>query len=190
MVRRRKNKSSRRSRATIPPSISGTDRVERVPGKLLVQISASALFVLPLAVDSLGPRLTTLGSVFQEHRFTNIRVVLHPGMNQTVRVGYAVGYFKIPPQTPPTSMANLYSGAVSRYLDTNDTVPVTMVLNRQTLMNNVRPWYVNNAASGSETLDAIQGVIYALPSLGTALNATLEISYMCEFRGPTLPPVD
>jgi hypothetical protein len=87
-------------------------------------------------------------------------------------------------------MANLYSGAVSRYLDTNDTVPVTMVLNRQTLMNNVRPWYVNNAASGSETLDAIQGVIYALPSLGTALNATLEISYMCEFRGPTLPPVD
>lgn len=141
-------------------------------------------------MDSLGSRLTTLGSVFQEHRFTSLRIVLHPATGPTIRVGYAVGYFKVPPQTAPASVANLYSGAVSRYLDANDTVPVAMVLNRQTLLNNVRPWYVNNSAIGSEALDQNQGVLYALPVTGQSLVATLEISYMCEFRGPTLPPVD
>jgi len=186
--RRRKNRGSRVPRM----SISGTDRVERVPGKVLIPINVTAFpFTLPLAVDSLGSRLVALGNVFQEHRFTSIRVVLHPAFTTVAgtRTSYAVGYFKVLPLTPPTTIANLYSGAVSRYHDTGDTVPIVLNLNRQTLLNTVRPWFTNNAATGTETLDSSQGVLFVVGS-GTTLVVNLEISYMCEFRGATLPAVD
>jgi hypothetical protein len=191
--RRRGGRQRARSSSSLINTLSGVDRVERVPGKVLIPVvtTLSNLFTLPLTVDALGPRLATLGSVFQEHRYTEIRIVLHPGFGGANRASYAVGYFKVIPQTPPAVIASIYSGSSSRYHDLGDTVPVTMVLNRSVLLNNVRPWYVNNTASGTEASDYTQGVVYVLPSnLVNGLTATLEISYVCEFRGPTLPAVD
>jgi len=191
--RRRKRGGSRRSRASV--FISGVDRVESVPGKVLVQVTVApggAPFAFPLAMSNMGPRLVTLGSVFQEHRFVNMQVQLHPAYTtaaSAVRASYAVAYFKTIPLLPPLTVANAYSGAISRYHDVGDTVPVRMKIQRGALVNNVRPWFINDSPSGSEVLDATQGVIYVVPLLATGLVVNLEISYVVQLRGATLPNV-
>jgi len=193
MTRRANRRQVRRRRSSRPGrSLSGSDRTERVPGKMLVPV---ALFstAIPLTVNAFGIRLTTIGSTFQEHRFTSIRVVLHPGYvaGLTARASYAVGYFKNIPQVPPTTATNLYQGTVSRYSDLGDTVPVVLNMNRAVLLSNVRNWYTNNTASGTENLDNTQGVLYVIGagSEAAGFTANLEITYLCEFRGATLPPV-
>lgn len=198
MVRRnnrtRRGRGRRRGRAaSIPASLSGVDRLERVPGKFLIPVAALTT-AIPLTIDAFGLRLSTLGNVFQEHRFTQIRVVLHPGYVSagTARTSYAVGYFKVLPQIPPTTVANLYQGAVSRYSDQGDTMPVVLNLNRSTLMGNVRNWFTNNSATGTESLDSTQGVLYiiGIGSAAVGLAVNIEVSYVCELRGATLPTVD
>jgi len=185
----RRRKKARSSRV----SISGTDKIERVPGKVLVQVTAFTT-AIPLNISALGARLTTLGTVFQEHRFTSIRAVLHPGFatGSITRTGYVAGYFKVIPLIPPTTAANLYQGVVSRLNDVGDTVPVSLSLRRRELMGNVRTWYTNTVTSGSTLLDSTQGIIYIIGNGNSVngLNATVEVSFVCEFRGPTLPPVE
>lgn len=186
----------RRNVARVTNTISGVDRVERVPGKFLINVatlSATAPLVLPVTTATLGPRLPFFGVIFQEHRFTDLKLVLHPGTTTgSTRVGYAVGYYKVLPVAAPVNIANLYSASVSRYLDAADTVPVRMSVPRNLLMNGLRPWYINNNPTGSEALDADQGVIVVLPNAAAVggLNATIEVSYICEFRGATVPAVD
>lgn len=188
-----KGRRGRNRRSNV--SVSGADRTETIPGKILIPVTIAAGGVpvaIPLAVDSMGARLTALGNVFQEHRFTKLTVVLHPGFTAAAgtRASYAVAYFKVPPLTPPVTVPNAYSGAVSRYHDVGDTIPVRLSLTRGVLMNNVRPWFINNSAAGSETLDSIQGVLYIVPLLATGLSVNLEFAYSCQMRGPTLPAVD
>lgn len=189
---RRKRRRGRGRR--VGASISGTDRTEVVPGKVLITATTTVAvtsFAIPLNLDSLGARLTTLGNVFQEHRITSMQIVLHPGFSGANRASYAVGYFKVPPLTPPTTIANVYSGAVSRYSDIGDTIPIRLRLSRRVLMNTVRPWFTNNSATGSESLDSTQGVIYVVPAVpASVLTVQLEVAYVCELRGPTLPAVD
>jgi hypothetical protein len=191
----RKQKQKRRTRRRPYPSmsISGGDKTEVVPGKILIPVSlaSAAPLVIPLALSSLGARLSALGTCFQEHRFTSLRIAMHPAMLNIggVRTSYAVGYFKVLPLTPPTTMVQLYTAASSRYSDLGDTLPVYMNLNRSVLLHTVRPWFTNQAPGGSEALDTSQGVIYVIGS-GTTLSCMLEISYVCELRGPTSPPVD
>jgi len=190
--RRRRGRGRRIPRLA---SLSGNDRVDTVCGKLVVPVttvSTVPVFSLPLALGSLGPRLATLATVFQEHRFISVTVVLHPGFVATsaVRASYAAGYFKVPAATPPTTLAQVYQAAASRYHDLGDTVPVTLRIPRQTLMNNVRPWYLNASPSGSEVLDSQQGVIYFVPGVAsTGLNVNVEISYVVQLRGSTPPGV-
>lgn len=189
-----KGRRGRNRRSNV--SVSGVDRTETIPGKILIPVTIAAGGVpvaIPLAVDSMGARLTALGNVFQEHRFTKLTVVLHPAFTAAAggtRASYAVAYFKVPPLTPPVTVPNAYSGAVSRYHDVGDTIPVRLSLSRSVLMNNVRPWFINNSAVGSETLDSIQGVLYIVPLLATGLSVNLEFAYNCQMRGPTLPAVD
>jgi len=189
---RRKRRRGRGRR--VGASISGTDRTEVVPGKVLITATTTAAvtsFAIPLNLDSLGARLATLGNVFQEHRITSMQIVMHPGFAGTSRVSYAVGYFKVPPLTAPANITNVYSGAVSRYSDIGDTIPIRLRLSRRVLMNTVRPWFTNNAASGSVLLDSTQGVLYVVPAVpALGLTAQLEVAYVCELRGPTLPAVD
>lgn len=196
MTKRRGSGRKRKPRST-NASISGSDRTEFVPGKILLPISltGSAVGTIPLTLQStslLGSRLIALGTVFQEHRFTHISIILHPGFNATgvTRTGYAIGYFKIPPLNPPTTMVNLYTATASRYSDQGDTVPVRLNLGRRVLLNTVRPWFTNQVAGGSEALDTNQGVLYVQGSGTAGLTLMLEISYMVEMRGPTSPPVD
>jgi hypothetical protein len=192
MVRRSGNKRrGKKSRIPRSPNISGVDRVESIPGKFLLTVTIQGnapAFALPISVNSMGARLTTLGLVFQEARFSNIRIVLHPGFALgSTRASYAVGYFKVIPVTPPATFVNLYSGAVSRYLDIGDTVPVPLNLGRSVLLGGIRPWYTTNSTSPDNT----QGILYVLPSVPVnGLSVNLEISYVCHFRGATLPPVD
>jgi len=195
IVMARSGKSNRRKRKSRVPrgaSISGIDRVESVPGKFLLSVTVTAsapAFALPISVNSMGARLTALGLVFQEARFTSIRVMLHPGFTTgaTTRTSYAVGYFKVIPTTPPATLSNLYSGAVSRYLDTGDTVPIRLNLGRSVLLGGIRPWYTTNSASPDNT----QGILYFLPSSSVnGLVVNVEVSYVCQFRGATLPAVD
>jgi len=193
MPRRSFNRSRRtRRRPRVSASISGSDRTELIPGKLLQPISllAGSTLAIPLAPNSLGTRLTALATVFQEHRFLNVTIMLHPGFSAPgVRTSYAVGYFKVPPLTPPANLAQVYTATSSRYSDTGDTLPVRLALNRPMLLNNVRPWFTNQVASGSETLDSIQGVLYVSGTSTSTLDAMLEISYICAMRGPTSPQV-
>jgi len=192
--RRRNARGGSRSRSQ---TLSGSDRTENVPGKFLLSValpSGTASLAVPLSLDSLGPRLVALGNVFQEHRFVKLRIVLHPGFNTgaTTRTSYVVSYYKVIPVTPPVTVANAYSGAVSRYHDVGDTLPITMSLNRSVLMNTVRPWFINGAPSGSELLDSQQGVLFVVNggNVTNGLSVNLEISYLVQLRGPTLPAVD
>jgi len=188
----RKTRKKKRTPATrINRSISGVDTTQRVPGKVLLSITATST-VIPLALDSLGARLTALGNVFQEHRFLWLKVVLHPGYTTAAgatRAPYVVGYYKVPPATPPTTMANLYSAAASRLSDIGDTVPVSLALGSGVLLHTTRPWFINSVPPGSESLDNTQGVIYCLSSAATFV-VNLEVSYLCELRGATLPATD
>jgi hypothetical protein len=193
MTRSRGARRSRRGRRPNKISLSGSDKVEIVTGKTILT-TASFVSAIPLTVDTFGSRLSTLGSVFQEHRFTAIRLVLHPAFASggVTRTGYVVGYYKVIPQTPPTTSVNLYQGAVSRLNDIADTVPVVLNLNRSVLNSNVRTWYTNNSATGTSALDSTQGVLYIIGNglLVNGLTATIEVSYVVEFRGATLPAVD
>jgi len=187
----------RRRRRATTASVSGTDRTEIVPGKLIVPIAfttPTTSFAIPLALDSMGPRLVALGNVFQEHRFVSVKVVLHPGFTSggANRSSYCVAYYKVIPSSPPVTVPNAYSGAVSRYHDVGDTIPVSMTLSKRVLLYGVRPWYINGVPAGSELLDSNQGVLYIVNGSNSVngLQVNLEISYVVELRGPTLPAVD
>jgi len=187
----------RRRRRATTASVSGTDRTEIVPGKLIVPVTLTTpttSFAIPLALDSMGPRLVALGNVFQEHRFVSVKVVLHPGFTNggVNRSSYCVAYYKVIPSSPPVTVPNAYSGAVSRYHDVGDTIPISMTLSKRVLLHGVRPWYINGVPAGSELLDSNQGVLYIVNggSSVNGLQVNLEISYVVELRGPTLPAVD
>lgn len=178
MTKRTKGKR----RAKVQPSISGGDTVVRMSGKFLLQSSAAGTQTYQVR-PTIDPRLAVIASVYQEFRFLGITVKCH-----SVGAGtYTVSYYKTAPVTAPASIANAYEATCSRLLNVGDATPQTLVIRSSDLRGGARVWYQANSAPTDTVDDVTNGVIYVVDSAGT--SKTLEVAYVVEFRGITVPQV-
>jgi hypothetical protein len=195
----KRNKSSRPSRALrTNPSlrlISGFDKTVHFPGKTLLPVSLTAglttsTFNLQVNTSStLGNRLTSVGESFEEFKFTQMVLKLHPATDSAgAPVPYMVCYSKTIPTNPPSSFEQGYQFPVSRLISGSETVAQTMTIPPSVLLNNIRPWYVTNAIG--EVQDFAQGALFVInPSVATdaTFSPLIELGYMVSFRGATDP---
>ncbi len=176
---------------TVSPQrlLSGVDRTVRVPGKTILSLTltANTPFVvgLQVATTGLGNRLPTLGNAFEEFRFTEMVLKLHPSSTST---SYICGYFKdTPGNLSVTALADIYQTTASRLMGINETVPQTMILGRDVLLNGLRKWYDTDTSSGNPE-DYSQGILVFISTAAPVF--LVEIGYMIEFRGTTNPTTD
>jgi len=162
-------------------TISGRDLPVVISGKFLWQTTTNALQTLNLN-PYFDSRLAYFAGGFQEFRFTNLQLRLH-----STTATYVVGYFKTFPVNVPSNIQSCYETQCSRVSSTTDTVPVTLTVDRSTLMSGVRSWYICNSGAGDTANDLNNGVIYIYPS--AAATRIIEMSYTCVFRGATTPSV-
>jgi len=180
---------------SVPRLISGRDFPVTFTGKFLINFTTSAVaftpaqFSLDVAGSALGSRLQTLGSCYEEFRFNQVDLRLHPVGTAVAGLSYAVGYTKVIPTTPPVTYAAVYELTSSRFMDLRTTVPINLTLGKDVLHGGARTWYICNAASGSEAEDSIQGALFVLSSTAS-VNVIIEFAYSVTFRGATTPSVD
>jgi hypothetical protein len=197
---RSRNNRSGRARVTPATILSGIDRTITVPGKTLVPFTIPALNQLVsipvnIAGAALGPRLTALGGVYDEFKFSMMSIRIHPAQNSLgVQVPYALCYFKTIPANVPTTMQQAYEATCSRFMNVGDTVPQQLTIPRSALLHGIRPWYDTDTSSGTTTEDNTQGVLYLVTNgplaAGVTLSINVEIGYICMFRGSTNPAID
>jgi len=192
----RRNKMRRPSRRVPRPLsiVSTPDPIVTITGKFLLPFSIGTANVnspLPVSIATLGSRLSTFSSLYQQFRFTKMKLVLHPGNIANVNTSYVLCYFKdVDVNTAPANFANAYQAPVSRYHDADETVPCSMTLNRSMLLHNTRPWF-NTIGTSTITSDFTQGVFFLVlnSAPATAFSANIELVYSVQFRGATNPTV-
>jgi hypothetical protein len=189
---RRPNPLSRSSRL-----LSGFDKTISLPGKTLLPVSLTAglttsTFPLFTNNSALGSRLNGLSKVFQEFKFSEIVLKIHPATNSVgTATPYMICYSKNNPASTPSTFEQGYQFAVSRIISSTETVPQTMTIPRSALLNQLRPWFSTN--NTAEADDDTQGYIFvinpAVPA-ATTFSPIIELGYMVHLRGATSPEIE
>jgi hypothetical protein len=189
--RRRRNKRSNASKSVSPNLLlSGMDQVVTVHGKTFMFITATsgvAQFLLNpssagTGISSLGGRLSTLATCFEEFRFIKLVFKLSPTAASSA-LGYTIGYSKTIPNTAPTTAEGIYQADSSRYISSGTTVPQTLVIPTHVLRGGLRTWYKCQYNSTEDDLeDCNQGIFYS-SNAGTTGGFTIECGYTIQLRG-------
>jgi len=187
-----KNKrgANRRVTRNKTPLINGSDRTITVRGKYLINLSlGTSAAAIALNLKTMGARLTTYGTLYQEFRFKRIQVKMHPAETASaIRSDYGLAYIKTLNTAAPSSISDLYQLPVSRVSTQAETVPVSLMVNENTLRQGTRVWYNTQGPAGTEVDDQNQGAFYFIGSLA-ASNAFIEIGYEVQLRGQTTPTI-
>jgi len=164
--------TQRFSNFTSTPSSSGRIKYS---GNFLTQITTIAgANLVPLTPTNFGAYLTTLSSAFLQYRFTRLVLRCHPSPSTQ---SYAVAYSSGVDLTNGSNIAMIMQEPCSAFVASTQTVPQTLVINRQILLGESSlKWYKVTAGTPYTTVQTTQGVINVV-SAATGSSVQIEIEY-------------
>lgn len=174
---------------------------------IVTQAPAAPLSVLYLNPNSVSTntlgyhsaRLATEADLWQEFRFTKVRVVIHGSfvgnaLNSANNSPFVMGFSNLVPNANPSTTAQIMEMPVSKFIFDPPNGVVTPLnsfhrlefsIPREDLIHSMTPWLKCVTSTGGNDL-TFQGGLYSLFNYVASTSTTVEyeIDWVCEFRNP------